>query len=46
MRVKDHMGLSDEVLSVMHTQNQTEVGYRLAWARTYLKKFGLLASLH
>jgi len=22
--------------------NQTEVGYRLAWARTYLKKYGLL----
>lgn len=22
--------------------NQTEVGYRLAWARTYLRKFGLL----
>jgi restriction system protein len=22
--------------------NQTELGYRLAWARTYLKKYGLL----
>lgn len=42
LRVIDVMGLSDDVLSEMHTQNQTEVGYRLAWARTYLKKFGLL----
>jgi restriction system protein len=42
LRVIDRMGLSDEVLAEMHTQNQTEVGYRLAWARTYLKKFGLL----
>jgi restriction system protein len=42
LRVIDRMGLSDEVLAEMHTQNQTEVGYRLAWARTYLKNFGLL----
>ena len=42
LRVVDRMGLSDDVMSVMHTQSQTEVGYRLAWARTYLKKFGLL----
>jgi restriction system protein len=35
----------DDVLSQPHDSeksNQTEVGYRLAWARTYLKKYGLL----
>ncbi len=35
----------EEMLSVMHNperSNQTEVGYRLAWARTYLKKAGFL----
>lgn len=39
------IGLSEEVLAQMHDpekSSQTEVGYRLAWARTYLKKFGLL----
>jgi len=41
----EHAGLSEEVLAQMHDtekSNMTEVGYRLAWARTYLKKFGLL----
>jgi restriction system protein len=36
---------SDDVISQQHDaekSNQTEVGYRLAWARTYLKKYGLL----
>lgn len=35
----------DEVLSQMHDpekSNRTEVAYRLAWARTYLKKYGVL----
>jgi restriction system protein len=38
-------GLSEEVLSQLHDPEKssvTEVGYRLAWARTYLKKYGLL----
>lgn len=36
--------LSDQVLQVPHGENGTinEVDYRLAWSRTYLKKFGLL----
>jgi restriction system protein len=37
--------LPEDVISQSHDperSNQTEVGYRLAWARTYLKKFGLL----
>ncbi|MGI9175125.1 MAG: restriction endonuclease [Rhodothermales bacterium] len=39
------LGLQDEVLEILHNpekSNQTEVEYRLGWARTYLKKFGLL----
>ncbi|MES9856285.1 MAG: winged helix-turn-helix domain-containing protein [Sedimenticola sp.] len=37
--------IGDEVLSVPHNpekSNQTEVAYRLAWARTYLRKYGFL----
>lgn len=37
--------LSEEILGQLHDpekSSQTEVGYRLAWARTYLKKYGLL----
>nr|EES53549.1 MAG: restriction endonuclease [Leptospirillum ferrodiazotrophum] len=38
-------GLSENVLTQLHDpdkSSQTEVGYRLAWARTYLRKYGLL----
>ena len=37
--------LSEEVLAQLHDpekSSQTEISYRLAWARTYLKKYGLL----
>jgi len=37
--------IDDEILSVPHNpekSNQTEVAYRLAWARTYLRKYGFL----
>jgi restriction system protein len=36
--------LTEEILQVLHDENgmKTEVDYRLAWSRTYLKKFGLL----
>jgi len=36
--------LSDEVLQIPHGEEGTinEVDYRLAWSRTYLKKYGLL----
>lgn len=46
-KVVENMKLSDDVLSILHdpeTGNTTEVQYRLAWARTYLKKYGLLES--
>ncbi len=39
------MELPDDVLEQLHDpekSNTTEVEYRLAWARTYLKNFGLL----
>lgn len=35
--------ISDEVAEVPHGESaQSEVGYRIAWARTYLKKYGLI----
>lgn len=37
--------IPETVLEKLHDPektNQTQVGYRLAWARTYLKKFGML----
>ena len=46
-RVIRNLKLSEDVLSVLHdpeASNQTEVHYRLAWARTYLKKFGVLTN--
>jgi restriction system protein len=45
-RVIEITGLSDEQTEVLHQPEkgggQTEVEYRLAWTRTYLKKYGLL----
>lgn len=44
-KVTEIIKLPEDVLSVPHNpekSNQTEVAYRLAWARTYLKKFGIL----
>ena len=44
-RVAELEGLPEGVLSQPHDpekSNQSEVAYRLAWARTYLKKYGLL----
>jgi restriction system protein len=38
-------GIADDVAAVLHRPdkgNQTEIGYRLAWARTYLKKAGYI----
>ncbi len=39
------LDLPEEVVEIAHNpekSNQTEIEYRLAWARTYLKKFGIL----
>lgn len=37
------LGLTDEITEIPHNNsNKTEVEYRLAWTRTYMKKVGLL----
>lgn len=37
------LSLPDQVLEISHgSTSQSEVEYRLAWSRTYLKKYGLL----
>jgi len=44
-KVIESVGLSDKQLEVLHDPEkggQTEVEYRLAWTRTYLKKYGVL----
>jgi restriction system protein len=34
--------LTDEQINEIHRDNRTRFSYRLAWARSYLKKYGLL----
>jgi restriction system protein len=44
-KVVDLEKLPEDIISELHDAEKsslTEVGYRLAWARTYLKKYGLL----
>ncbi len=44
-KVAEIEDIGEEILSVPHNpekSNQTEVAYRLAWARTYLRKYGFL----
>ncbi len=44
-KVSEILDLPEDVLNIPHDPDkgsQTEVEYRLAWARTYLKKYGLL----
>lgn len=36
------MKLSEKDITEIHRDNQTKLSYRLAWARTYLKRYGLL----
>jgi restriction system protein len=37
------LNVPDKVLEILHgSTSQSEVEYRLAWSRTYLKKYGLL----
>ena len=44
LKAIDIMQLSEEMRNVLHKEDGTltEVEYRLAWARTYLKKYGLI----
>lgn len=44
-KVAEVMQLSEDLLSIPHNpekDSRSEIEYRLAWARTYLKKFGVL----
>jgi restriction system protein len=42
-KVVELLNVSDKVLEITHgNTSQSEVEYRLAWSRTYLKKYGLL----
>jgi restriction system protein len=41
-RVAADLGLSDKDVAEIHRGSTTKLHYRLAWARTYLKNFGLL----
>lgn len=44
-KVTELIDLTDEQLEVLHNPDkggQTEIEYRLAWSRTYLKKYGIL----
>jgi len=40
--VADILKLSDDEISEIHRRNTTKLSYRLAWARNYLKRFGLM----
>jgi len=44
-KVEELSNLPEEIFNVPHNpekSSQTEIEYRLAWARTYLKKYGIL----
>jgi len=44
-KVAEIEGFSDEMVNILHNpdkSSQTEISYRLAWARTYLKKYGII----
>ena len=44
-QVSDSLDLPEAVFAIPHNpdkSSQTEIEYRLAWARTYLKKFGII----
>ncbi|MFC1899624.1 restriction endonuclease [Chloroflexota bacterium] len=40
--VTNLLKLSDEQINEIHSGNRTRFSYRLAWARTYLKNYGIL----
>ncbi|MCY3791516.1 MAG: winged helix-turn-helix domain-containing protein, partial [Gemmatimonadetes bacterium] len=44
-QVIEDMGLSAAIIQIPHGQtSRTELEYQLAWARTYLKNYGLIES--
>lgn len=36
------LAIEDEISEIMPSQNRTAFDYRLAWARNYLKNYGIL----
>src|SRR5205809_461962 len=40
--VAELLNLSEKDIAEIHRANRTKLGYRLAWARNYLKRYGLL----
>jgi restriction system protein len=40
--VAESLQLSEKEVAEIHSGNRTKLGYRLAWARNYLKRYGLL----
>ena len=43
-KVAELMKLTDEQLTEIHKGNRTKFSYRLAWARTYLKRYGVITN--
>jgi restriction system protein len=41
-KVAEILKLTDEEISDIHRGNRTKLSYRLAWARNYLKRYGLI----
>jgi restriction system protein len=41
-KVGEILKLSDDEINEIHRENRTKLSYRLAWARNYLKRYGLL----
>jgi len=41
-KIAEILGLSDEEVNEIHRGNRTKLSYRAAWARNYLKRYGLL----
>jgi len=41
-KVAEILELSDDDINAIHKDNRTQLSYRLAWTRNYLKRYGLL----
>ena len=41
-KIAELLGLTEEEVNEIHRGNRTKLGYRLAWARNYLKRYGVL----
>lgn len=41
-RVAENLKLTDNEVNEIHIGNRTKLGYRSAWARNYLKRYGLI----